>query len=110
WCRRGWGPAASAAVVRVPVPRSARVGDSCGSSRAMWVDTFDCTVCRARAAAEKLPWSATATMALSWRRSISPDDDTYHEELLDRSPRLPHTSGTTHRRGDGPLPPLRAPS
>ena len=37
----------------------------------MWVDTFDCTVCSAAAAAEKLPSSATATSAESCRRSIA---------------------------------------
>ena len=33
-------------------------GASSRSSWATWVDTFDCTVCSARAAAEKLRWSA----------------------------------------------------
>ena len=37
----------------------------------MWVETFDCTVNRARAAAENVPWSAIATSAESWRTSIS---------------------------------------
>ena len=29
----------------------------------MWLDTLDCTVNRARAAAENVPWSAIATRA-----------------------------------------------
>ena len=36
----------------------------------MWLDTLDCTVNRARAAAENVPWSAIATSADSWRTSI----------------------------------------
>ena len=49
----------------------------------MWVETFDCTVCMARAAAEKLPASATATRAASWRRSIAEHDGTYRKQLFD---------------------------
>ena len=37
----------------------------------MWLETLDCTVNRARAAAENVPWSAIATRAASWRTSIS---------------------------------------
>jgi hypothetical protein len=44
------------------------------SSLATWPETLDCTVYSARAAAEKVPWSATATIAASWRTSISRDD------------------------------------
>ena len=40
--------------------RSIRVEPSSVSSRAIWVETLDCTVCRARAAAENERCSATA--------------------------------------------------
>ena len=50
------------------------------SSRATWLETLDWTVWRASAAAEKLPWSATATSAASWRSSmISFADSSYRE-------------------------------
>ena len=57
------GPAttASPSSVRLPVARSTRVAPSSRSRRATWVETLDWTVCRARAAAEKLPVSATAS-------------------------------------------------
>jgi hypothetical protein len=51
----------------------------------MWVETFDCTVCSARAAAEKLPPSDTAMTAASWRRSIANNDGTYRKQLFDES-------------------------
>ena len=38
----------------------------------MWPEMLDWTVCRALAAREKLPWSAIATRAASWRRSTEP--------------------------------------
>ena len=66
---------------------------SSASSRATWAETLDWTVCRARAAAEKLPWSATATTALSWRRSILFSDGSYLEQLLDRSREKIHNQG-----------------
>src|SRR6266540_4645848 len=47
---------------------------------------FDCTVWRARAAAENPLWSAMATRAESWRTSIARHDDRYRLELLDRWP------------------------
>jgi hypothetical protein len=40
-------------------------------------------VCIARAAAEKLPVSATPTSAASCRRSIAQHDGTYREQLFD---------------------------
>ena len=49
----------------------------------MCVETLDWTVCMARAAAEKLPVSATPTRAESWRRSIAIHDGTYREQLFD---------------------------
>ena len=62
---------ASPSSVSLPVARSTRMAPSSRSRRATWVDTFDCTVCSERAAAEKLPVSATARRAASWRRSIA---------------------------------------
>ena len=68
---------ASPSLVGRPVARSMSVAPSSFSSRATWVETFDCTVCSARAAAEKPPFSATASRALSWRRSIARSDVTH---------------------------------
>ena len=60
WTRRARRTTAWPSSVRKPPVRSTRVTPSSRSSRARWVETFDCTVCSARAAAEKLPPSATA--------------------------------------------------
>src|SRR5690606_21949202 len=76
-----------------PFERSTRVTRSSRSRRAMWVETLDCTVCSERAAAEKLSWSATATSARSWRRSICRNDATYRGKLLDRSRAFVHNEG-----------------
>ena len=84
WMRRARSTTTAPSSVTWPVARSMRVTPSSFSSRATWVDTLDCTVCRARAAAEKPPWSTTASTALSWRRSIAADDGTYRKQLLDR--------------------------
>ena len=40
----------------------------------MWLETFDCTVNIARAAAENVPWSAMATSVDNCRTSISKND------------------------------------
>ena len=45
--------------------RSTSVPPSARSSAATWVLTLDCARCRARAAAEKLPWSTTAAKVSS---------------------------------------------
>jgi hypothetical protein len=42
-------------------------------------------VWRASAAAEKVPWSATATRAARRRRSIAHNDGIHRQKLLDRS-------------------------
>ena len=49
--------------VSPPWARSTSAVPSSFSRRAMWLDTLDCTVNRARAAAENVPWSAMATRA-----------------------------------------------
>ena len=56
------------------VCRSTSTAPSSFSSLATCVETFDCTVWRARAAAEKLRCSATAMRWFSWRRSIARND------------------------------------
>ncbi len=51
----------------------------------MWLETLDCTVNSARAAAENVPWSAMATRAESWRTSICRNDSQHRNVLLARS-------------------------
>ena len=70
WMRRARRATTSPSSVRAPELRSISVTPTSVSSRATWVETLDWTVCRARAAAENEPWSATASRAFSWRRSI----------------------------------------
>ncbi len=68
----------------------------------MWLDTFDWTVWRARAAAEKERWSATAASAASWRRSTGPS-------LSARQGALTVGPGRRHRAGTIPaVAPTRA--
>ena len=59
------------------VDRSIRVTPNSFSRRAMWADTFDCTVPSARAPPENERCSATATKALSCFRSIAQHDTNY---------------------------------
>ena len=63
WIWRARVTTAVPASVSSPLARSTRTTPSSRSSRATWVDTFDWTVWSWRAAAEKLPVSATATRA-----------------------------------------------
>ena len=70
--------------VRKPPVRSNSVTPSSRSRRARCDEMFDWTVWSARAAAEKLPPSATAIRAESWRRSIAGADATHREQLFDR--------------------------
>ncbi len=107
WMRRARATASSPAAVSSPVDRStSRVPSSC-SSRATWADTFDWTVCMARAAAEKLRWSATAVRAASWRRSIAGNDSRYRKEQLDRL--LARVDHGAYNAEDEPISPKLAP-
>ena len=63
--RRARSATISPSEVSSPRARSIRVEPSSVSSRAIWVETLDCTVCRARAAAENERCSATASSACS---------------------------------------------
>ena len=83
WMWRARLTTARPSSVSAPLARSTRVTPSSRSRRATWVDTFDCTVCRVRAAAEKLPASATATSTESCRRSIAGSDGSHHQQLFD---------------------------
>ena len=84
WMRRARSATISPSGVRLPLSRSMRRAPTSRSRWATWVDTLDCTVCRARAAAEKLWCSATASRALSWRRSIALNDTCYRFKLFAR--------------------------
>src|ERR671916_2546797 len=100
WMRRARSTTTSPSWVIAPVVRSTRTAPSSRSSRATWVDTFDWTVWRRRAAAENDPASATAAIAASWRRSIAVDDGTHRQQLFDESLVLAHNhsySGWQHR-------------
>src|SRR6478609_1485854 len=103
--RRARATTSSPASVSTPDERSTSGVPSSRSSRATWVDTFDCTVCRARAAAEKLRWSATAVRTASCRRSIAVDDDTYHQQLVVRYLPIRHDESTTKTPRTKPVPP-----
>jgi len=67
--RRARSRTAVPSSVRRPLWRSTSCTPSSFSSRAMWLEMLDCTVWRADAAAEKLPWSAMAMRAWSCRSS-----------------------------------------
>src|SRR4051812_14084197 len=74
------------------------------SRRATWGETLDWTVWRPWAAAENEPWSATATTALSWRRSIAQQDSEYQRNALDRLHGVELNNSRT-ATGVGPPPP-----
>ena len=73
------------------VARSIRMTPRSRSSLATWAETLDCTVYRARAAAEKDPWSAMATNEEIWRTSIGKKDSRYRRYRLEWSPIHVHT-------------------
>src|SRR4029077_20204471 len=88
--------------VSVPRLRSYRVTPRSRSSFDTCVDMLDCTVNRALAADENVPWSARATRATSWRRSICWRDGSYQCQRVDRYDALVYTF--TRRCGGSPNP------
>ena len=82
WIRRARSATTWPSGVRHLRDLSISVAPASRSRREMCAETLDCTVCRARAASEKLRCSATASRTFSWRRSIASNDTNYRYKLL----------------------------